>query len=617
MPDASPIFPPPAPSPAAPATRATAAVRAESPAPTVPERPEPAAALLRPAPPARTLAVWLPRLPTDRLARRRREAAPEGRSATAASGGAGSAAPLVTVAREKAALRLAAVNAAAAALGLAPGMALADARARHPDLAVAESDPAAERALLAAAADLSDRYTPLVALDPPDGLFLDVTGCAHLFGGEAAMAADLGARLARFGLTARLAVAATPGAAWAVARCGLGGEGGETGRWVLPTGEERTALSALPVAALRLAPAAVGALARAGLTRIGDLAELPRPPLAARFGAGLITRLDQALGRADEALLWRRPPPVHAVERVFAEPIVSERDVLVAAERLAARLAETLAANEEGARGLELTLFRVDGAVHRLAVGTSRPLRDPAVVRRLLAEKLARLDDLDAGYGFDRARLAALAVAPLPPEQAAFEAGLAGLSGDTAAEEELARLVDRLAARLGPDRVTRLVAGDSHLPERAGGAVPVVAAGLAEPPAPALAPRPSAGPARPGALPLQDAPQPTVRQDALQQDTRHPRPARLFVRPEAVEVVAEVPDGPPARFRWRRVEHRVLAAEGPERIAAEWWRDGPAAPTRDYFRVETTEGRRLWLYREGLYGRETAHPGWYVHGLFA
>ncbi len=571
--------------------------------------------------------MWLPRLATDRLARRRREAS--GERPAAASGGA---APLVTVAREKAALRLAAVNAAAAALGLAPGMALADARARHPDLAVAEADPAAERALLAAAADLSDRYTPLVALDPPDGLFLDVTGCAHLFGGEAAMARDLAARLARFGLAARLAVAATPGAAWAVARCGLGGEGGETGRWVLPTGEERTALAALPVAALRLAPATVGALARAGLTRIGDLAELPRPPLAARFGAGLLARLDQALGRADEALLWRRPPPVHAVERVFAEPIVSERDVLVAAERLAARLAEMLAANEEGARGLELTLFRVDGAVHRLTVGTSRPLRDPAVVRRLLAEKLARLDDLDAGYGFDRARLAALSVAPLPPEQAAFEAGLAGLSGDAAAEEDLARLVDRLAARLGPERVTRLVAGDSHLPERAAAAVPVVAAGLSEPPAPALAPSPSGaggglvrGAARPGpgtpvqqdALPPAARPPEALQHGTLQQDTRHPRPARLFVRPEAVEVVAEVPDGPPARFRWRRVEHRVLAAEGPERIAAEWWRDGPAAPTRDYFRVETTEGRRLWLYREGLYGRETAHPNWYVHGLFA
>ena len=565
--------------------------------------------------------MWLPRLATDRLARRRPERGGEARSEARS---AAARAPLVTVVREKAALRLAAVNAAAAALGLAPGMALADARARHPDLAVAEADPAAERALLTAVADLCDRYTPLVALDPPDGLFLDVTGCAHLFGGEAAMAADLSARLSRFGLTARLAVAATPGAAWAAARCGLEGGGtsdrDQTGHpsagrdrdgrqpnrrgaadpaagWcVLASGDEPAALAPLPVAALRLAPATVGALGRAGLTCIDDLAALPRAPLAARFGAGLLTRLDQALGRADEALVWRRPPPVHLVERVFAEPIVSERDVLLAAERLAARLAETLTAHDQGARGLELTLFRLDGAVQRLTVGTSRPLRDPAVVRRLIAEKLTRLVDLDAGYGFDRARLAALAVAPLPPQQAGFEAGLAdGLDGGADAEEELARLVDRLAARLGAERVTRLVAGDSHLPERAGGAVPVV--GFAEPPAAVLDPSPPA--------------------DLLQQDTRHPRPPRLFVRPEPVEVVAEVPDGPPARFRWRRVEHRVLRAEGPERIAAEWWRDGPAAPTRDYFRVETTEGRRFWLYREGLYERETVHPRWYVHGLFA
>ena len=245
--------------------------------------------------------------------------------------------------------------------------------------------------------------------------------------------------------------------------------------------------------------------------------------------------------------------------------------------------------------------------MQRLTVGTSRPLRDPAVVRRLIAEKLTRLDDLDAGYGFDRARLAALAVAPLPPQQAGFEAGLGAeaFAGDADAEEELARLVDRLAARLGAERVTRLVAGDSHLPERAGHAVPVVgspaggspAAGFSEPPPAVLDPSPPA--------------------DLLQQDTRHPRPPRLFVRPEPVEVVAEVPDGPPARFRWRRVEHRVMRSEGPERIAAEWWRDGPAAPTRDYFRVETTEGRRFWLYREGLYERETVHPRWYVHGLFA
>ena len=586
--------------------------------------------------------MWLPRLPTDRLARRRREAAADGRPAAGPGGpAAGAAAPLVTVVREKAALRLAAVNAAAAALGLAPGLALADARARHPDLAVAEADPAAERALLSAVADLCDRYTPLVALDPPDGLFLDVTGCAHLFGGEAAMAADLAARLNRFGLTARLAVAATPGAAWAAARCGLEGGGTppdgdqtrqppagrerggrEHGRrgatdpaasgWcVLAAGDEAAALSPLPVAALRLAPATTSALARAGLTQIGDLAALPRAPLAARFGAGLLTRLDQALGRADEALVWRRPPPVHLVERVFAEPIVSERDVLLAAERLAARLAETLTAHDQGARGLELTLFRLDGAVQRLTVGTSRPLRDPAVVRRLLAEKLARLVDLDAGYGFDRARLAALAVAPLPPQQAGFEAGLAdGLDGGADAEEELARLVDRLAARLGAERVTRLVAGDSHLPERAGHAVPVVGSPVVGLPVAGFAEPPGLAPAPAGLDPSPPA-------DLLQQDTRHPRPPRLFVRPEPVEVVAEVPDGPPARFRWRRVEHRVLRSEGPERIAAEWWRDGPAAPTRDYFRVETTEGRRLWLYREGLYERETVHPRWYVHGLFA
>ena len=513
----------------------------------------------------RYLSVWLRRLATDRLARVLPRPADE---------------PLVIVAPIKSALRITALNDAAARLRLRTGMALADARAMYPALAVEHADPEADQRLLEAIADWCDRYTPLVGLMPPDGLVFDITGCAHLFGGEAALCRDLVGRLATQGFAVRIAVADTLGCAHAMARFGDMRAGSYV---IVPPGDLRAPLASLPLASLRLAPDVADALGQVGLKLIGDVLERPRAPLAARFGVELIRRLDQALGLEDEPIRPRLPVPVAMVERRFPEPIGLEADVLGTIGQLARDLDRVLERRGEGARLLQVALFRVDGKVHRIELGTSAPVRDPIRVQRLFIDRLAVLGDAcDPGFGFDMLRLTALVTERFDPPQTGFA------GPDT--ETSLTHLIDRLGARFGLRRVTRLVPQDTHIPEFAVAAVP------------AHAPR--------------SAKQQLL---TLEQESLIPsRPIRLFDRPERIEAVAEVPDGPPVRFRWRHVLHEVARAEGPERIATEWWRDQDGHHlTCDYFRVESRQGARVWLYREGLYGRETAQPRWFLHGLFA
>ena len=448
----------------------------------------------------------------------------------------------------------------------------------HPASQAVEEDAAADAALLEKTADWCLRYTPLVACDAPDSLLLDISGCAHLYGGENALAADLGRRVAQAGFTYRIAIAGTMGAAWAAAHFG------EPASYA--GGEERTLLSPLPLAALRLPPETVAALARVGLKRIGDVVDLPRAPLTARFGTELLRQLDRALGREHEPLNPRLPVAPYVAEQRFAEPIAREQDVLGTVARLAGRLEFALERRGDGARRLELTLFRTDGEVRRLAAGCSRPLRDPKQIRALFVERLAALaDQFDPGFGFDMARLSVLVAEPCPPEQI----GLGG-SEDTA---EMDRLVDRLSARLGSRRVRRLIARDSHIPEIAATAVSAQMTDI-------------------------DNGWPAFRQFRTQADLA-PRPLRLLTQPEPIEALAEVPDGPPLRFRWRRALHEVIAAEGPERIEGAWWSERGGA-ARDYFRVEDKTGLRFWLFRSGLYRDLTqgaAAPTWFLHGTFA
>jgi protein ImuB len=511
---------------------------------------------MHPSSSQRILSLWLERLSTDRIARTLHEA---------------SSSPLVVVAPHNNAEVLVAVDAAAERRGLHRGIALADARAMYPDLVVVPEDAPADARLLEQLAETCLRYTPLVAVDQPDGILLDIGGCAHLFGGEAALIADLSARMTAFGFAHRIAVADTIGAAWAAARFSSAA--------IVANNDARDVLVSLPLAALRLDGETVAALARVGLKRIGDIVDLPRAPLTARFGETLLRHLDRALCYEDEPLNPRLPLAPYVADQPFPEPIAREEDVLGVIERLAARLKLALERQGEGARMFALTLFRTDGAVRGIAAGTSRPLRDPHAIRALFVERLAALgDEFDPGFGFDLARLSVMTAEPMPPEQIGL-----GCNEDAA---DLARLIDRLSARLGARRVMRLASYDSHIPELAAGAVPAQR-GKAEG---WEAFREFRGEADLGA-----------------------RPLRLFAKPEPIEAVAEVPDGPPLRFRWRRALHEVVAAEGPERIEGAWWsEDGGSA--RDYFRVEDRAGLRFWLFRAGLY-RDTAQPCWFMHGV--
>jgi protein ImuB len=513
---------------------------------------------------SRFLALWLPCLATDRLRREARS----GRCDAPADR------PLVTVETVRSTSRIAAACPDALRLGLTPGLTLADARARVPALSVMRADPTADRALLDRLADVCDRYTPLVALDPPDGLMLDITGCAHLFGGEAAMLTEVINQFRDLGVRGRAAIASASGTARAVARHGTGG--------IVAEGEESKAVCRLPVAALEIADETATALARAGLRIIDDLASRPRAPLAARFGGDLLARLDEVLGKTHAPISPRRPSPALLAERRFSDPVATDEDIQACLLSLARQIAITLDGQASGGRCFEAVFFRVDGDVRRITVETAQPLRDPASIQRLFSARLdALVDPLDAGFGFDLIRLGVLAAAP-------FDSNQYCLDGRAGADHDVAELVNQLSARFGPGALSRLVAVDSHDPDRAAATRPALANLV---PAPAWHRPP--------------------------QDEPPARPLFLFERPQPIETLAEVPDGPPLRFRWRRVLHEVTRAEGPERIDPEWWRVGDDTLTRDYYRVEDSAGRRFWLYREGLHGETTFPPRWFLHGLFA
>jgi protein ImuB len=485
------------------------------------------------------------------------------------------AAPFATVLDAAGRRLLAAVNPAAAVAGLAPGMPLADALAFLPGLATALAEPAADAAALRRLAEWCGRYSPWTAPDGADGVRIEITGCAHLWGGEEALAADLAARLGRRGVVHRIAIADTLGAAWAVARFGEAGRGVV----VLPVEDAGAALLPLPVEALRLDPVIAQGLRRVGLKRVGDLRAMPRAALARRFGEAVMRRLDQALGDQPEPLSPMAETPVRRVRLSFAEAIAEPADLARATERLAADLMLRLAREGSGARRLGLAFYRVDGCVERVTLGTARPSRDPGHIAALFAQ---RLDTVDPGFGVEDMILTAYRVEPLPPEQP-------GLSGEAAVDA--APLLDRLGNRLGPGAIYRLAARESHVPERASVRLPVVDS-----------PRP--GP----------PPWPRGREEP-DASNKPPRPIRLFEPPEPVEASWLLPDDPPFRFIWRRRRHRVARADGPERIAEEWWRAEASGAVRDYYRVEDEEGRRFWLFRVGLPGTDRP-PCWYVHGVF-
>lgn len=476
-----------------------------------------------------------------------------------------------------------ATNRAARRAGILSDQPLADARALCPVLKIADHDPAADQDALERLALWCIRYSPWVASHPPDGLCLDMTGGAHLFGGEAALAQTLHDQLAGMGLASRIAIAKTIGAAWAMARHG-------TDRvTIAPDGQTAAALAPLPVSALRIPAQQAERLERVGLKTIGALIGKPRAPLAARYGMTLVTRLDQALGQKGETLSPVAAPPDYRTYLQFPEPLLLLDQLRQALIRLAQPLCQTLRADGVGARAFSLSLYRVDGHVRNIPLRTGSLCQQADHLCRLFGEALNRLqEDYDAGFGIEHVVLNAFATETARHRQPRLDDGPA--TGEAA---ELGLLLDRYDNRLGFENILRPLPQHSHIPERAEQWRPL----------------------------SHVAGKPECWRDFvhhLQGGDFPGRPIILLSRPEPVTAIAAVPDGPPIRFEWRRLEHRVQKAEGPERIAPEWWNrpHAQAALTRDYFRVEDMQGYRFWLFRLGLYERGEV-PRWFLHGIFA
>jgi protein ImuB len=491
----------------------------------------------------RVVSLWLPTWPTDRI--RRSASAPPVET------------PLVTARAERGQRWIAAADAAAAKLGLYPGMKLAQAQAMVPGLMVVPADPAGDDAALARLAAWCLRYAPFTAPDPPDGVWIDVTGAAHLHGGEAALRDDLLGRLHDRKIAARAAIADTPGAASALARYG----GNET--CVLPPGQAGGVLPALPVAALRLPAETLAGLSALGFERIGALEATARGPLARRFGPIVLERLDQAFGRRFEPIEPITPPAALVQRQVFLEPLCTAEAFSTVIAQLSAALCQQLEQRGQGARRLDLRFERVDGSAQTISIGTARASRHPTHLARLLDE---RLEQVDPGMGVEAMGLVVPLAEALAPQQAEW--------AQASDEPDLALLIDRLDNRLGVGRVYRAAPVESDVPERSVRAIAPLA--------------PPCGANWPDL----------------------PRPTRLLRPPQPVEVMALLPDHPPVAFTWRRKRHRVRHADGPERIYGEWeQRDRELWAVRDYFRVEDADGRRFWLYRNG-------ELRWFLHGFY-
>ncbi|MGF1627324.1 MAG: DUF6504 family protein [Alphaproteobacteria bacterium] len=521
----------------------------------------------------RVISLWLPRFATD-LAYAR--PSPE------RSGGA---LPLILVAAEGNRRLVHAANAAAQAEGIVPGMSLSDARAVQPELHVLDADPVGEARTRARLAAWCSRFTPLAADGGAEaggaaGLWLDVTGCAHLFGGEAQLLECVRDAVAGLGFTdVRAALAATPGTAWALARYA-----DPASRLLAPDADPAPALAPLPIAALRVEPDQEADLARLGLRQIGALMATPRAALAHRFSAGLLRRLDQALGRLPEPISPVLPTAAYSVRLGLAEPIGHSQAIAAGLDQLLATLRRRLEREGLGARQLLFQAYGADGTVSAIRVGAGRPVRDPAHWMRLFRDRLERIDP---GFGLDALRLTALVVEPFEVRQGGFTAdGGVFATARNGFDPGVEALLDRLTNRLGGRHVFRLAPRESHWPERAVARKPVLAA------------------SRPGQWPTAQA-------------FRASRPLRLLRRPDPVTAIAASPAAAPLRFTWRRQSLDVRRAEGPERIVPEWWRALEAeeqGAVRDYYRIETADGRRFWLARAP--SPTTPETRWYVHGIF-
>jgi protein ImuB len=533
----------------------------------------------------RVVSVWFPTLPTDRIRRQgigRQGIRHEGighQNGFPPDTASPPDAAIVTATQDGNRRILAAVDQAAASLGLHIGMTLAQAQALVAGLSIHDADPDGDASTLRRLAGWCLRYAPLASPDPPDGLWIDVSGSTHLWDGEAALLHDLVSRLSGRGLTVRAALADTPGLAHAMARFAV------EPICVMPPG---AAPPDLPIEALRLPPDILSGLRLVGFERLASLAAAARAPLVRRFGAGLALRLDQFYGTVFEPIVPLAPEAALQARLSFVEPLLTAEAFATVISRLTATVCSELEQTGLGARCLDLLFERVDGSVQALRIGTARPNRDPSHLGRMLDE---RLEQVDPGLGVEAMRLLVVAAdrvsltqtqAPLP---------------DNEPPPDTAPLVDRLTNRLGPSRIYRIEPVESHVPERSVRKAPPISP-------PSLPSFPGRRPAKP--------------RFGLSWPADLPRPVRLLDPPQPIDAMALLPDHPPIAFTWRRMRHRVRHADGPERIAGEWWkRDGEMRSVRDYYRVEDEDGRRFWLFRRGNGSNaDTGDLRWFLHGFF-
>lgn len=456
---------------------------------------------------------------------------------------------------------------AAEALGIHIGMPVAKAQVLVADLVIHDADLVADMTDLETLARWALRtYSPLVAADPPNGIIMEISGAAHLHGGEAALLEGLIRALADKGFEARAAVADSWGAAHALARFI------SKPVVVLPKDTGGRALPSLPIGALRLPSGMAESLRVLGFETVGDLVAQPRAPLIHRFGPMLGRRLDQMFGRLDEPIDPVDLPDVTEVRRLFAEPIGAPETIARYTGKLARQLCDALEGKGLGVKQADLLFTRTDNRIEAIRVGLAQPMRDVKRLTRLLCDKV---ETVDPGFGIEHMRLIATHAEPLLHKQVST-------MDDPASD--IATLLDILSNRIGTERIYRLAPVESDVPERS------------------MRKAPALGAAPDGVWP-----------------PHWPRPVRLLSKPERIATLAQLPDYPPKAFIWRGIRHLVIAADGPERIFGEWWRrDAEMLAVRDYFRVELNTGERLWIYRSGD-GEDdkTGSREWFLHGIFA
>ncbi len=522
------------------------------------------------------MTIWFPLLTTDWFALRR----PELRGI-----------PFVLAVKDHGRMVISGANRLALGEGIPPGLPVADARALLPTLQVVDDRPGLAGKLLQGLAEWCIRFTPIAAVDPLEGLVLDVSGCAHLWGGEEAYVKEIVTRLQTAGYHVRATMADTIGAAWALTRygppagggdhgmggggmsgSGMGGGGKAGGKGVVIGGHEQAeALLRLPPEALRLEPEVIGRLHRLGLRTIGSFAGMQRSALRRRFGPGLLERLDQAFGLVTESIAAVHVPAQYQERLPCLDPIVTATGIGIALRRLLDSLCDRLQKEEKGLRSAVLTCYRIDGKQQQLSIGTNRASHNPTHLLKLFEP---HLETIEPDLGIELFLLEAPKVEDAPPLQETLWSGSAGLDTSSIAE-----LLDKITGRFGAGSVHRWLPDERHWPERS------------------IKPATS----------LQEKPTTPWRTD-------RPRPIHLLPKPESIEVTAPIPDYPPMLFRYKGQLHKIAKADGPERIEREWWLD--QGPHRDYYTVEDEAGQRYWLFRSGHYTEEQT-PHWFIHGFFA